>query len=235
MKVNPLHPWPHGREEGVKLQQDLSPRVSRKGTPSGVRLVAGLDISAPDTDGMARAAAVVLSYPALEIVEVKVVREKPPFPYIPGLLAFRELPLVLAALERLETEPQLVLADGQGLAHPRRFGIACHLGLWLERPTIGCAKSRLVGEHGPLREAQGSHAELRDRGEVVGAAVRTRRGVTPVYVSVGHLICLESAVEWVLRLTRDHRLPEPLRLAHLAASGQLSEKEKERTTLLIQS
>lgn len=233
MEVNPLHPWPRGRQDGVRLQLDLAPRVNREGSPSGVRLVAGVDISAPDKDGKARAAVVVLKYPELEMVELKVVMERLPFPYIPGLLAFRELPIILAALEKLEKEPQLLLADGQGLAHPRRFGIACHLGLWLERPTIGCAKSILLGNHGPLGEAQGSRAELWDRGEVVGAAVRTRQGVTPVYVSIGHFICLEAAIEWVLHLTRRHRLPEPLRLAHLAASGELKEKEEEQGRLFI--
>jgi len=225
MKVRPLHPWPRGRQDAARLQLDLAPLVNREGRPSEVTLVAGMDISAPDNEGKARAAAVVLSYPQLEIVELKVVRERPSFPYIPGLLALRELPLILAALERLEGEPQLLLAEGHGLAHPRRFGIACHLGLWLERPVVGCAKSLLLGNHGPLAEAQGSWAELRHRGEVVGAAVRTRQGVAPVYVSTGHLICLEAAMEWVLRLTRGHRLPEPLRLAHLAASGQLEGKK----------
>ena len=210
----------------MRLQLDLAPRVNREGRPHGVRLVAGVDISAPDKEGKARAAAVVLSYPELEMVELKVAREMLPFPYIPGLLAFREMPPILAALERLEEEPDLLLADGQGLAHPRRFGIACHLGLWLERPVVGCAKSLLLGTHGPLGEARGSWAELRERGEVVGAAVRTRQGVNPIYVSTGHLIGLEAAIEWVLRLTPHHRLPEPLRLAHLAASGQLKEKQE---------
>ena len=226
MKITPLHPWPQGRQEGMRLQLDLAPGVNREGRPHGVRLVAGVDISSPDKEGKARAAAVVLSYPELEVVELKVAREMLPFPYIPGLLAFRELPLILSALERLEKEPDLLLADGQGLAHPRRFGIACHLGLWLERPVVGCAKSLLLGTHGPLGEARGSWAELRERGEVVGAAVRTRQGVNPIYVSTGHLIGLEAAMEWVLRLTPHHRLPEPLRLAHLAASGQLKEKQE---------
>jgi deoxyribonuclease V len=208
---------------------DLASRVNREGRQEGIRLVGAVDISATDSDGRARAAAVVLSYPSLETVELKVVREKPPFPYVPGLLAFRELPLILAALERVEHEPQLLLADGQGLAHPRRLGIACHLGLWLGRPVIGCAKSLLVGAHGPLGETRGSRAELWDRGELVGAAVRTWQGVTPVYVSTGHLICLEAAIEWVLSLTRSYRIPEPLRMAHLAASGMMGEVP--RTTL----
>src|SRR3972149_9526747 len=129
MKVKPLHPWPQGRQEGVRLQLDLAPRVNREGSPSETRMVAGVDISAPDKEGKARAAAVVLSYPELEMVELKVVREMLPFPYIPGLLAFREMPPILAALERLEGEPDLLLAEGQGLAHPRRFGIARHLRL----------------------------------------------------------------------------------------------------------
>ena len=148
----------------MRLQLDLAPRVNREGRPHGIRLVAGVDISAPDKEGKARAAAVVLSYPELEMVELKVAREMLPFPYLPGLLAFRELPLILAALERLEKEPDLLLADGQGLAHPRRFGIACHLGLWLERPVIGCAKSLLLGNHGP-RERPGGTGRSYWKGE----------------------------------------------------------------------
>jgi len=142
------------------------------------------------------------------------------FPYVPGLLAFREVPVLAEAFRRLSQRPDLLLVDGQGLAHPRRFGIACHLGLLLDLPTIGCAKSRLVGEHGPLGEDVGRRTELRDGPEVLGLVLRTRAGVTPVYVSVGHRIGLSEAAEWTLRLCRGYRLPEPARLAHQAAGGQ---------------
>jgi deoxyribonuclease V len=154
-------------------------------------------------------------------VEVRVSRVVPSFPYIPGLLAFREVPLVLPA----------VIVDGQGLAHPRRFGIACHIGLLLGVPTTGCAKSILRGRHSPLGEQAGSWADLADDGEVVGAAVRTKEGTSPVYVSIGHRIDLEAAVKLVLDCCRGYRLPEPIRLAHLAAAGSLPQRAPTATTV----
>ena len=153
----------------------------------------------------------------------RVVQRFPRFPYILGLLSFRESPLILAALERLTLTPGLLLVDGQGVAHPRRFGIACHLGLLADLPAIGCAKSILRGRHGPLGEEEAASAELLHDGEVVGAALRTRTGVTPVYISVGHKLDLASAIKWTLALCRGYRLPEPTRLAHRAAGGGLKE------------
>ena len=141
------------------------------------------------------------------------------FPYVPGLLSFRELPLLSAVLEKLSVTPDLILVDGQGTCHPRRMGLACHLGLFTDRPTIGCAKSRLCGHHQPPGEKPGSSAEIVESGEIIGAALRTKAGVKSVYVSVGHRIDLKSAIEWVLKCCRGYRLPEPLRLAHLAAGG----------------
>jgi len=149
------------------------------------------------------------------------VEGKVDFPYIPGLLTFREAPLALAAFERLEIAPGLILFDGQGVAHPRRMGLASHLGLFLDTPAIGCAKSRLCGSHAILGSEVGSYAELVDGDEVIGAALRTKAGVKPVYVSIGHKISLESAIHWVMRCCCGYRLPEPTRLAHLAAGGRL--------------
>ncbi len=186
------------------------------------RLIAGIDISAPDAQGVARGAVVALSYPGFGIVEVKVAEGKIRFPYVPGLLSFRESPLILAACEKLCCLPDLVLVDGQGIAHPRRFGLASHVGLFLDLPTIGCAKSILCGQHQPVGEETGSHAELLDKGELVGAALRTKSGVKPIYVSVGHRISLASALQWVIRCCHGHRLPEPTRMAHLAAGGMLT-------------
>jgi deoxyribonuclease V len=154
-----------------------------------------------------------MRYPELEIVEQHVVEGDVTFPYVPGLLSFREIPLLSRALERIEAAPDLLLIDGQGYAHPRRLGIASHVGLLAGVPTIGCAKSRLCGEHEEPGPARGSTAELRDGGEVIGTVLRTRDGVKPLYVSVGHVISLESAVEWVLRLAARVRLPEPIRVA----------------------
>jgi len=201
-------------------------------TSADVRFVAGADISSPDTWGVARAAVVVLSYPELSIVEVKVTEAEMTFPYIPGLLSFRESPLILAACEELDSVPDLVLIDGHGIAHPRRFGLASHVGLLLDLPTIGCAKSVLCGRHGPLGEEAGSYAELVDNGEVIAAALRTKSGVKPVYVSVGHKIDLASASRWVMECCRGYRLPEPARLAHLAASGNLTPAPGLPATLL---
>jgi len=182
-------------------------------------LVAGIDISSPNVQGVARGAVIVLRYPELSMVEIEVAEDEIRFPYIPGLLSFRESPLILAACEKLHSTPDLMLVDGQGIAHPRRLGLASHLGLLLDLPTIGCAKSILCGRHRPLAEEAGFHAELLDNGEIIGAALRTKSGVRPIYVSVGHKINLASALQWVIKCCRGYRIPEPTRLAHLAAAG----------------
>jgi len=211
------HSWLVTPVEAMAIQERLRGLVVREGSLAGVRRVAGLDVGF--RGDMARAAVVVVSYPGLE-VEGQVVAERPvEFPYVPGLLTFREGPAVLEALDRLATPWDVLLCDGQGIAHPRRLGLASHLGVLLDRPSVGCAKSRLVGSHGQLGETFGSWAELVDRGEVVGAAVRTRRGAGPVFVSVGHRVGLAEAVALVLGCTRGRRLPEPARLAHQLASG----------------
>jgi len=174
------------------------------------------------------AAVVVLSYPDLSLVELSVVTERLEFPYVPGLLSFREAPLLLAACEKLRMNPDIIMVDGQGMAHPRRLGLACHLGLFLNTPTIGCAKSRLCGRCQEPGNAPGDHSELVDREEVIGAVVRTRAGVKPVYVSVGHKIDLADAVNWVFHCCRGYRLPEPTRLAHLAAGGNLKVEDRNK-------
>jgi len=170
---------------------------------------------------MAQGAVVVLQYPALRPVETKVIAGNLDFPYIPGLLSFRESPLTLAACEQLGITPDLVLVDGQGVAHPRRFGLASHLGLCLNLPTIGCAKSLLCGTHKTPGAEPGSYAEVVDRGEIIGVALRTKLGVKPIYVSIGHKVDLKTAIYWVMKCCRGYRLPEPTRLAHLAAGGNL--------------
>lgn len=165
------------------------------------------------------AAVVVLHYPELTVAEVKVARGRLDFPYIPGLLSFREIPLLLTACAGLETTPDLIMVDGQGILHPRRLGLASHLGLLLDTPTIGCAKSLLCGRGETPDEAAGNYREVTDGDEVIGAALRTRSRVKPIYVSTGHRISLESAVDWVLKCCRGYRLPEPTRLAHQAAGA----------------
>ena len=197
--------------------------VSRSNELASPRYIAGVDISVDRARGMGRGAVVVLSYPELEIAEVQTVEDSINFPYVPGLLSFREAPLTLAACERLEITPDLFLVDGQGIAHPRRLGLASHLGLLLDRPTVGCAKSRLCGSHGTVADEPGSYAELMDNNETVGAALRTKLGTKPIYVSIGHRVDLESAIYWTLQCCRGYRLPEPTRLAHLAAGGNLKD------------
>ena len=164
---------------------------------------------------------VTLRYPELIVAAGQTAQGTVEFPYVPGLLSFRELPLVLRAFEEMASAPDLVFVDGQGIAHPRRFGIAAHLGLLLDVPTIGCAKSWLIGDHEEPGMEAGSYTPLVDGGETIGAVVRTRSGVKPVYVSIGHKVSLEQAVQWVLACCRGYRLPEPTRMAHQAAGGHL--------------
>jgi len=225
MKVERLHGWQVSIPQALDIQLKLAARVSRVGEVATPRFIAGVDISASKAQEMATGAVVVLSYPELRLVETKIVNEKINFPYIPGLLSFRESPLVLAACEKLTVTPDLILVDGQGVAHPRRMGLASHLGLFLDTPTIGCAKSRLCGNHKMPGVEPGSHAELVDNGEVIGAVLRTKLGANPVYVSVGHKVDLQTAIHWVLECCRGYRIPEPTRLAHLAAGGNLPEEK----------
>jgi deoxyribonuclease V len=185
---------------------------------STVRLVAGVDVGFPGQ--RARAAVAVLSFPDLQLVDCALAEADAPFPYIPGLLAFREGPAILAALGNLSIEPDLLIFDGHGLAHPRRVGIAAHMGVLLDVPSIGCAKSRLVGRHREPSRGRGIHVPLYDDGTVIGAVLRTREGVRPVYVSIGHRIDLERAINFVLTSCPRYRLPEPIRWAHRLASGK---------------
>lgn len=221
MKGRNLHNWQVSVAEAKEIQRVLAAQVVRRSELDAPRLIAGVDISAEDSRGMARGAVVVLRSPELVVVEQSVVELGIGFPYVPGLLSFRETPLILAACERLTVTPDLFIADAQGIAHPRRLGLASHLGLVLDVPTIGCAKSILCGHHGDVGEEPGAYAPLRDGDEVIGAALRTKRGVKPVYVSIGHRVDLDAACHWVMACLRGYRLPEPTRLAHLAAAGQL--------------
>jgi deoxyribonuclease V len=231
MRVHKLHDWEVSVAQAREIQLSLAKKVVTEDGVVNPRIIAGIDISAPDAQGVARGAVVVLRYPEFSMVEVKFVEGKITFPYIPGLLSFRESPLILAACEKLTNTPDLVLIDGQGIAHPRRFGLASHVGLLLDLPTIGCAKSILCGQHEPAGEKAGSHAELFDNGELIGAALRTKSGVKPIYVSVGHKIDLASALQWVMKCCRGYRLPEPTRLAHLAAGGMSTSEPSCQGTL----
>jgi deoxyribonuclease V len=201
--------------EAIALQRELAGRVVPHPTPGfAPRLAAGADLSMDRGSDRAWAAVVVVDLETMETVDEAAVETRLDFPYIPGLLSFRELPAIAAAWKRLRRRPDVLLFDGAGYAHPRRFGIACHGGVALGVPSIGCAKSILVGEHGPLGRERGSTAPLVHRGETVGAAVRTRDGVSPVFVSIGHLVDLDVAVATVLRAGAGFREPETTRRAH---------------------
>jgi deoxyribonuclease V len=217
LKLAHTHPWDLSPAEAIHLQEVLRTRVVEQPLNlQDLQTVGGVDVGFPGDQ--ARAAVVVLSFPSLQLLDTSVAEVPVPFPYVPGLLSFRETPAILAALQQLESLPDAILCDGQGLAHPRRFGIACHLGVLLDLPTLGVAKSILVGRSGHLGEEPGSTAELKAGEEVVGAALRTRQAVKPVYVSIGNRIDLSSALELVMACNRGYRLPEPTRLADRLAS-----------------
>lgn len=215
MELEPLHRWDLTPKQAVALQRELRERLDPR-PPEGLKVerVAGADISMSRGDVWAYGGIVVLDAGTLAPVARSSAAVRLTFPYVPGLLSFRELPVLSEAWTRLEVRPDVLIFDGQGIAHPRRFGLACHGGMLFGVPSIGCAKSLLVGRHGPLGEERGSVADIIHDGEVVGRAVRTRRGVLPVYVSPGHMMDLPTAVELVLRMTSRYREPETTRHAH---------------------
>jgi len=213
--------WRPSIMEARNLQTKLSDRVIRSGSVLNPRFIAGIDVSVSRFSKLGRASVVILDNPSLVPVEACHAEGMLHFPYIPGYLSFREAPLILEAWQKLRIRPDLLIVDGQGIAHPRRFGVATHLGLLLDMPTIGCAKSRLIGECGCPPDEAGSYSLLTDKGEIIGAVVRTRKSVKPLYISIGHKIDLESSIYWILNCCRGFRLPEPTRLAHLAANGRL--------------
>lgn len=199
----------------MKIQKKLGRRVITEAAFDEVETIAGVDVSVKGPG--ARAAVVILSFPGLGPLETATAERAVEFPYIPGLLGFREVPVIMEAFGKLKTSPDVTIVDGQGLAHPRRFGLACHLGVELDIPTIGCAKSRLVGEYREPGRRRGCKTALKYNGETIGAVLRTREGVKPVFVSVGHRVDLDGAVRLTLRAAKGFRLPEPIRAAHRAA------------------
>lgn len=212
------HPWDVTPARAREIQFGLHERVVTRNDFGDIKTVAGLDVGFEKRGTVTRAAVVVLRFPELEPVDQALAKRPTSFPYVPGLLSFREIPAVLDAIEQLRIAPDLLLCDGQGYAHPRRFGIACHLGLITGLPSIGVAKSRLIGEHGELGEKKGASTCLLHNGEVIGSLLRTRTRVQPLYVSVGHRIDLETSVKYVLGCTTRFRLPETTRQAHRLAS-----------------
>jgi deoxyribonuclease V len=219
MKIEQRHEWVLTAEAAIVIQQNLRQEVIPHDQFGEVKSVAGIDVGFEEDGAITRAAVAVLNYPELEFCDHAIARRPTTFPYIPGFLSFREVPAVLDALEQLKTTPDLLLCDGQGLAHPRRFGIACHLGILTNLPAIGVGKSRLVGNHEEPPEERGAWVPLTHKGDTIGAVLRTRPGTKPLYISLGHRIGLESAIAYVMGCTTKYRLPETTRHAHKLASG----------------
>lgn len=219
VKLSERHPWDISPADAREIQESLRDRVILHDQLGRVDQVAGVDVGFEDQGNTVRAAVAILGFPELELQQQAIARLPTCFPYVPGLLSFRELPGVLAALENLDQLPDLILCDGQGYAHPRRFGIACHLGVLTDLPTIGVGKSRLIGHYTEPGPDKGDWSPLMDQGEQIGAVLRTRKGVKPLFISAGHRVSLSSAIEWVLACTRHYKLPETTRWAHRLASG----------------
>ena len=218
MKPVIRHDWEVAPKEAAPIQEALRSRVRIGGSLRRLRLIAGADVSYSKSTDRLYGAVVVLSLPDLEPVEEQSATGRARFPYVPGLLTFREAPVLLAAFAKLKHTPDLIVFDGQGIAHPRGMGLASHMGVILDAVTVGCAKSRLVGTHGDPGPEPGDRAALEYQGNIVGYVVRTKPNVRPVYVSPGHRISTEAAADAVLRTARGYRLPEPTRLAHLAVN-----------------
>jgi len=214
MLTKKLHNWDLSYYEAVQLQKRLASKVRFTALRKKPKRIAGLDCAFSKDGKRIIAAAVVLEMPGFELVESKSAAGKVTFPYIPGLLSFREAPVCIAAVEKLRTKPDIFIIDGQGIAHPRRLGLAAHLGLFFDKPTIGCAKSRLTGTFDEPPLEKGKHSPLKDNQELIGAVLRTRTNVKPVFVSVGNKCQLKDAIDITLEAATKYRLPEPTRLAH---------------------
>jgi deoxyribonuclease V len=226
MRIEHLHDWNVTPNEAITLQKEMVKDViyNKPIDLSTVKLVAGVDVSVKEN--VSQAAVVVLSYPDLKPVETVLEKMPTPFPYIPGLLSFREGPVLENAFRQLQHEPDVFIFDGMGRAHPRRIGIATQMGLWLQKPTIGCGKTLLTGKYVEPPNERGAYAELIDKGETIGVILRTRSGVKPVFISVGHLADLATSVDLVIQCTTKYRLPEPIRFAHQAAGGSSPEPQQ---------
>jgi len=219
MEIEQRHEWALTAEAAISIQQELRQEVVTQDQFGAVQYVAGIDVGFEQDGSITRAAVAVLTYPELKFCDQAIARRPTTFPYIPGFLSFREVPAVLDALKQVKTVPDLLLCDGQGLAHPRRFGIACHLGVLTNLPAIGVAKSRLIGTHSEVSNERGAWVPLLHKHETIGAVLRTRLGTNPLYISSGHRVSLETAIAYVMGCTTKYRLPETTRYAHKLASG----------------
>lgn len=218
MELRNLHKWDLAPKEAMRVQYRLRKMVRLKPlSVKKIRYIAGVDVSVKN--GISKAAIVVLSFPELKKIEAVTCASKTVFPYVPGLLSFREGPVILKCMDRLRTEPDVFIFDGQGLAHPRKFGIASHIGIILGKPTIGSAKSRLYGEYEMPGRKKGDRSTLKDKDNTpIGAVLRTRNNAKPVFVSPGHLTDIDSSVKIILASSPKYRIPEPIRAAHLVAA-----------------
>ena len=218
MTINSSHPWVKTVGEAKVIQEQLRHQVINTDELGEVKYVAGVDLGFKNNYTISQAAIAILTYPELELVEQAIARIPTTFPYVPGYLSFREIPAILAALPQIKTTPNLILCDGQGYAHPRRLGLACHLGVLLDMPTIGVAKSWLIGTHEAVPLEKGSWQPLLDKGETIGVVLRSRTKVKPIYVSIGHKISLPTAINYVMGCLTKYRLPETTRWADKLAS-----------------
>lgn len=216
--TQPLHDWNLAPAAARALQTELARQIVLQDDLGAVQHIGGVDVGFEDQGRVTRAALVVLTFPGLEVVERQLARAPTTFPYVPGLLSFREIPAILLAYQQLVRKPDLLLCDGQGIAHPRGLGIASHLGIWLDLPTIGVAKKRLTGKHDEVADEKGATTVLMHQGRQIGTVLRSRTGVKPLYISPGHRVSQQSAVHWVQQCLTRYRLPEPTRQAHRLAS-----------------
>ena len=228
IKIRQLHPWNVTHQEAIKIQKELCSHVILKKLPEPVKYVAGTDVAFSKKTNAAWACVVVLSFPELKKTDEACIKGRTNFPYVPGLLSFREIPFILEALKKLRIEPDLIFCDGQGIAHPRGLGLASHLGILIEKPTIGCAKTRLVGEFTEVDQNRGDYRYLFYKGKRVGAVVRTRSGVKPLFISPGYAVSMGDAVRLILKCGGRYRIPEPTRQAHLLVT-RIRQKEEGQT------
>lgn len=226
MHIRKLHPWDLDTKQAADVQRELAAEVILTDRLDPIEYVAGIDVGYEDGNTVTRAAVAVLNFPSLTLADWVLVKRPTTFPYIPGYLSFREVPAIIDALEQLKVTPNILFCDGHGTIHPRRFGIACHLGILTGLPAVGVGKTPYVGKHDPLADTKGSWQPIRHKEEVIGAAVRTRVGVKPIYVSPGHRICLETAISLVLKCTLGYKQPETTRWSHRLASGPPIPEEK---------
>jgi deoxyribonuclease V len=218
MKCLNLHSWDLQYTEAVEIQRDLRDRLILEAPKMDLRLVAGADVSYSKGSDIFFSSVVILEMPGMDILEEATAEERVDFPYIPGLLSFREAPVLIKALEKVKNIPDVIIFDGHGISHPRGMGLASHMGLVLDLPSIGCAKKKLVGDYEPVGNEVGDHTPITLRDDVVGAVLRTKTNVKPVFVSPGHRMDIPSAIEIVLRTCRGYKLPEPTRQAHLSVN-----------------